>query len=88
MKKYNRLFAIISQSAFYSNLRREGISDGDYDHAQNVWTEFRVENLGEYHDLYLVSDILLLADVFTKFRGLCITQYGLDCAHFHTLPGI
>lgn len=43
--------------------------------------------MGEYHDLYLLSDVLLLTDVLVKFRALCLDNYQLDPWHFHTLPG-
>ena len=52
-----------AKEAFYSKLNDCGVSDEDYDHAKNVWKEFEVKNMGEYHDLYLNSDVLLLADV-------------------------
>ena len=52
---------------FYSLLIDEDISDDDYCHVRDVWNAFGIKNMGEYHDLYLKSDILLLADVFWKF---------------------
>ena len=51
-----------SKEAFYSNLNLEGITDEAYNHAQKVWDVFKIRNLGEYHDLYVQSDTLLLAD--------------------------
>ena len=45
-----------------------GISDGDYEHTRKVWKEFGIKNMGEYHDLYLRTDIILLANVFELFR--------------------
>ena len=77
-----------SKEAFYSQLRDEEISDNDYTHAQNVYTAFNLRNLGEYHDLYLKSDVLLLADVFENFRSICLNYYELDPCHFYTSPGL
>ena len=73
---------------FYSLLTDEDISDDDYSHAQDVWKTFGMKNMGEYHDLYLKSDILLLADVFENFRKTCLTYYGLDPPHYVTSPGL
>ena len=70
------------KEAFYSNLNLEDISDEDYAHAQKVWDVFEINNLGEYHDLYVQSDTLLLADVFENFRDKCIEIYGLDLLIF------
>ena len=69
-------------------MNREGISDEDYQHAQNVWKKFNMTNMGEYHDLYLKTDVLLLADVFEGFRNLCEIHYELDPAHYYTTPGL
>ena len=76
------------KEVFYSKLRGEGISKDDYAHAQNVWTTFGCKNMGDYHDLYLRTDVLLLADVFESFRKTCLRQYGLDPAHYFTSPGL
>ena len=77
-----------SKEDFYSNLNMEDISDIDYRHANNVFKRFKLENLGDYHDLYVQSDTLLLADVFNNFRDMCIKEYELYPAHFLSLPGL
>ena len=74
--------------AFYSNLNMSNVSKDDYEHAQRVWKEFRIRNLGEYHDLYLKTDVILLANVFEAFRDTCLEHYSLDSAHFYTSPGL
>ena len=66
----------------------ENIDDIDYRHGNNVFKKFKLKNLGEYHDLYVQSDTLLLADVFKKFRSMCIKVYELDPAHFLSLSGL
>ena len=76
------------KKSFYSNLMMEDISDTDYKHANNVFKKFDLNNLGDYHDLYMRSDTLLLADVFENFRNACLSNYELDPAHFVSLPGL
>ena len=73
---------------FYSILNNEHISDEQYKHAQNVWNTFNLKTMGDYHDLYLKSDILLLADVFENFRKTCLQYYKLDPCHYFTSPGL
>ena len=64
------------------------IFDEDYKHGQAVWEAFDYSTLGDYHDLYLRTDVLLLADVFENFRRMCLHQYKLDPAHYYTSPGL
>ena len=73
---------------FYSMLSDADISDSDYQHAEKVWAEYNIQNMGEYHDLYLESDVLILADVFESFRKTCNQYYSLDPAHYFTAPGL
>ena len=75
------------KESFDSNLNMGDIDDIDYRHSTNVFKSFKLENLGDYHDLYVKSDTLLLADVFESFRDMCIKEYELDPAHFISLPG-
>ena len=77
-----------SKEDFYSILNHKHIEDKDYQHAQNEWNTFNIKNMGEYHDLYLASDILLLADVFENFRKTCLKYYKLDPCHYFTSPGL
>ena len=71
-----------NKESFYSNLNMENIEDIDYRHGNNVFKIIELKNLGEYHDLYVQSDTLLLADVFKNFRNKCLEVYELDPAHF------
>ena len=73
---------------FYSKLNDCGITDKEYEHAERIWKEFEIKNFGEYHDLYLKSDVLLLADVFEEFRNICLENYSLDPAWYYTSPGL
>ena len=66
----------------------KNIDDIDYRHGNNVFNKFKLNNLGEYHDLYYQRDTLLLADVFENFRNTCLKVYELYPAHFLSLPGL
>ena len=76
------------KSLFFSKLNNEHISDKDYEHAQNIWNKFKIMNLGEYHDLYLKTDVLLLANVFENFIKMCLDYYKLDAVHYFIAPGL
>ena len=76
------------KEVFYSRLTGEGISNEDYERAKKVWELFDMKTLQDYHDLYNVTDVLLLADVFENFRNICLDNYKLDPAHYFTAPGL
>ena len=86
-KKFNKE-KLPTKERFYSILNNQTITDEDYKHAQTVWETFDLENMGEYHDLYLKSDVLLLADVFENFRKTCLQYYKLDPCQYLTSPGL
>ena len=76
------------KEAFYSSLNIEDITDVDHRHAKRRFKSFNHKNLGDYHDLYVQSDTLLLADVFENFRSKCTEIYELDLTHFLSALGL
>ena len=86
-KKLLKHHCLIKKS-FYSESNLKGITDKDYTYAQKVFEEFRLKNLGDYHNLYVQKNTLLLADVFENFKNKCIEIYKLDPAHFFSAPGL
>ena len=77
-----------SKDDFFSQLTQDAITDEQYCHATKVWGTFNLQTMGDYHDSYLKSDILLLADVFENFRSTCLQYYKLDPCHYYTSPGL
>ncbi|KAJ8910948.1 hypothetical protein NQ315_014954 [Exocentrus adspersus] len=77
-----------SRNDFYDKLNDEDVSELDYRRAEKVWTLFNCKTLGDYSDVYLKSDVLLLCDVFENFRKICLKTYKLDPAHYFTAPGL
>ena len=75
------------KESFYSELNKEYISDSDYEHAKKVFNKY-CKNMGDYHDLYVQTDTLLLADVFENFRNMCLEIYELDPSYFYSAPGL
>ena len=74
--------------AFYSKLSGKGINEKNYKHVWNVWNTFKMKTFKEYHELYNITDVLLLADVFENFRDICLKIYGLDPVYYFTAPGL
>ena len=73
---------------FFSFLKDECINEKDYSHAIKIWNTFKMITMGNYHDLCLKTDVLLLADVFEKFVNTCLEYYGLDPCHYFSSPGL
>src|SRR5258708_23383739 len=73
---------------FYSSLNYNKISEEDYKHARRIWRILDIKSLGEYHDLYVLLDTSLLADVFQAFRKTILSRYELDPCHFYSAPGL
>ena len=86
-EKFNET-SLPEKEDFYSHLNMEDITDADYAHAKIVCKDFEIKNLGEYHDLYVQSNTLLLADVFENFRNMCLEIYELDPAKCLSAPGL
>ena len=76
------------KEAFFNHLSGDDLSDEDYQHAQQIWRTFNLQNLGEYHGLYLKTNVLLLADVFKNFRKVCLNNYHLDPVHYYSASGL
>jgi len=74
------------RESFYNSLTGDTVSEVNYAHAVNVWQRFSIRTFGEYSDLYLKTDVLLLADIFENFRDSWVSNYGLDPAYYYTLP--
>ena len=86
MGKFSEII-LPAKEDFYSHLNMEDITDADYTHLKRVCKDFEIKNLGEYHDLFVQSDTLLLAYVLDNFRNLCLEIYELDPARFVTASG-
>ena len=76
------------KDTFCSSLTEEDISEIDYTHTRRVFNHFDMTDFGDYHNFYLLTDVLLLADVLENFRDVCLQHYGLDPAHNYTFPGL
>lgn len=83
--KFNET-SLPSKDDFFSTLRNEGIADENYTHAKKVWDVGKCCNLGDFHDIYLLCDTAILADVFTCFRKSLKNSYQLDPINYITLP--
>ena len=86
-EKFNQM-ELPTKDQFYSILNTQHITDDEFDNAKKVWKTFKIKTMGEYHDLYLGSNVLLLANVFENFRKTCMQYYKLDPCHYFMSPGL
>ena len=86
-KKFNET-ELPSKNKFFSSLKNEDISENDYEKVKDIWDTFNIKDLGEYHDLSLKTDVLLLCDLFEKFINTCLNYYGLDPCYYFSSPGL
>ena len=76
------------KSNCFSSLKDKNITNKEYHRAAKMWNVFKIKTLGEYHDLYLNTDVLLLTNVFEKFIKKCLKYYGLDHCYYFSSPGL
>ena len=86
-EKFNAT-SLPSKEAFYSRLHKRGITDKQYKYAQEVWSAFNCKTFKDYHDVYLATDVLLLADCMQEFRCTSYKTYGLDPLWYYSAPGL
>ena len=77
-----------SKEKFYSFLTGKKIGDKKYEHVVKVWNKFEMNTMKDYHELYLTCDVLLLADIFEKFRNNSVNNYGLCTSYFFNAPAL
>ena len=85
---YQKILSLLEKEDFYSHLNIEDVTDANYMHEKRVCKNFEIKNLGKYHDFYVRSDSLLLADVFENFRNMSLEIYELDPVRFPTTSGL
>ena len=87
---YNKLYdeKLPNQEDFYSLLSSVECSDKNYEKAQIAWNTFKYKNFLDYHNIYLISDVLLLADIWDNFRNVCYKIYGFDCCYYYTASSL
>ena len=86
--KFDVLTKDLKKEHFTNDLTGDEIKEKDFEFYKIVCDTLNVKTLGEYHDLYLKTDVLLLADVFENFRKTCMEYYGLDPCHYFSAPGL
>ena len=64
------------------------ISDKEYEHVLKIWNKFEMKTMKDCHNLYLKCDVLLLADIFEKFRNNGLNNCRLFPIHYKSTPGL
>ena len=87
---YNKLHEtqLPEQNKFYSSLNNSSCKDEDYQRAIIVWNTFKCNTILDYHNIYLMADVLLLADIWENFKNVCYNIYKLDVSYYYTSPGL
>ena len=83
-----KLSVPLDKKHYYSELNDSNINDGDIEHIKNICSTFKISKLGKYHDLYVISDTSLLADVFENFRNKCLAVDNLDPVYYASAPAL
>lgn len=76
-----------SIESFYNDLNDKPCSQEDYRHVTNVWEKCNIHNLGELMEIYCMTDVILLAEVFQKHREITLEEFGIDPVHYFSAPG-
>ena len=71
---------------FHPSLNDETVTEEQYKHAKKVWETFKIKNMGEQHDFYLKTDVMLLSDVFENYRDAALKTYNVDPVLYLTAP--
>ena len=86
-EKFNQT-SLPRKEDFYSYLNMEDITDAEYTHTKRVCKDFEIYNIAQYHEVFVQSETLLLADVFENFRNFCREIYELNPASFLAVLGL
>ena len=90
MESFKRVFEnkLPDKPKFFDSLKDECISEKDYVKGVDIWNVFKMNSISDCQNLYLKTDVLLLANVFEKFLNTCLDYYGLDPCHYFSSPGL
>ena len=87
-KKFDINVKKLKLENFRNHLTSDFITVKYFEFFKSVCKWLNIKTLSEYHDLYLINDMLILANVFESFRKVCKEYYGLDCANYLSAAGL